>query len=360
MSDKFSVKSRLTDYEVRFVDGFSVEIRRQNKKESIFLIDRKVFDLYKEKIGAALNVERIILVEGVESNKSLDYCQQLIEILLRKNIRKNYTLIAIGGGIIQDIAAFTASILFRGINWSFFPTTLLAQADSCIGSKTSINQGKYKNMLGGFYPPVNIFIDLNFLDTLPDSEIKSGIGEILHFYFIDGSRLLQSLAQNYNKLLMSRGQLKKYISESLRIKKKTIQIDEFDKNERNLFNYGHTFGHAIETITGYGIGHGQAVTMGMDIANHISLKLGLMSEEEFGSMHEILALNLPSFQLQDNMIGDYLIALSKDKKNIGENLVCILSSGRGAMKKVQIPIDAKLKEMIRSYYRSDSISGDRK
>lgn len=352
MSEKLFIKSRLVDYEVCFIDDFSKELRQQNKEEFIILIDQKVFDLYRDKIESVFPEERIILITGIEKNKSLDYCQRLIKTLFKKNIRKNYTLIAVGGGIIQDITAFTASILFRGIKWIFFPTTLLAQADSCIGSKTSINLDEYKNLLGGFYPPIKIFIDLKFLDSLPVSEIKSGIGEILHFYFIDRNGLLESLMKNYNQLLTSPSQLKNYLIESLRIKKNIIEIDEFDKNERNIFNYGHTFGHAIETISRYKISHGQAVTIGMDIANYISLNIGLLSKANFESMHKILEVNFPSFRLHDDMIGDYLKALSKDKKNIGKNLVCILSSGKGAMKKVEIPFNDELKNVILSYFRS--------
>lgn len=352
MSENFFIKSRFVDYEVCFVDDFSTELSQLNKEESFILIDRKVFDLYRKKIESVFPEERIIFIEGIEENKSLDYCQHLIKTLLTKNVRRNYTLIAVGGGITQDITAFTASILFRGIKWSFFPTTLLAQADSCIGSKTSINLDEYKNLLGGFYPPVKIFMDLKFLESLPVDEIKSGIGEILHFYFVDGNELLEGLMQNYNRLLTSPMELEKYIIKSLKIKKKMIEIDEFDKNKRNIFNYGHTFGHAIETITAYGINHGQAVTIGMDMANYISLNIGLLSKTSFESMHKILAVNFPSFYFHDDMVGGYLKALSKDKKNIGNNLVCILSSGKGAMEKVQIPFDDKLKNMIQSYFSS--------
>jgi 3-dehydroquinate synthase len=158
----------------------------------------------------------------------------------------------------------------------------------------------------------------------------------------------------YDELLKNPIRLKKYIMESLRIKKKVIEIDEFDRNERNLFNYGHTFGHAIETVTAYDISHGQAVTMGMDIANYISLSLCYLSEEDFAYMHNVLIKNIPSFRLQDDMLGEYLNALSKDKKNVGNQLGCILSSGLGAMKKVFIQLDDELKSLIRSYFKIHS------
>ena len=129
-----------------------------------------------------------------------------------------------------------------------------------------------------------------------------------------------------------------------------VEIDEFDKNERNVFNYGHTFGHAIETVSNYLINHGQAVTMGMDIANYVSLQLGYLNASTFEVMHNILAKNLPNFKLSKENIEKYLAALSKDKKNIGNNLGCILTKGPGAMEKLQLPLDEKVKEIILDYF----------
>ena len=306
--------------------------------------------IFREEFDSIHPKSHFISIKANEANKTIDYCQNLIKRLVEENIRKNCVIVAVGGGIIQDIAAFTSSILFRGIDWIFYPTTLLAQADSCIGSKTSINLGGYKNLVGNFYPPVEINLDLAFLETLPVAEMKSGIGEILHFYLIAGSELLEELVSEYDELLTNPKLLKKHIMASLRIKKKVIQIDEFDKDERNLFNYGHTFGHAIESVTSYGIPHGQAVTMGMDIANFISMNLDYLKKEDFTYMHSVLVNNMPSFCLQDDMIGKYFNALSRDKKNEGNQLGCILSSGPGAMKKVFLPLDNKLKSIIRSYF----------
>src|SRR5271157_5866279 len=142
-----------------------------------------------------------------------------------------------------DITAFVASILYRGLEWSFFPTTLLAQGDSCIGSKTSINLGDKKNLIGNFYPPSSIYIDTAFLESLETDDIKSGIGEMLHFYYYANSSYIDKLIGNYIHAISNRSTLIEYIRESLSIKKSVIEIDEFDKGERNKFNYGHTFGH---------------------------------------------------------------------------------------------------------------------
>jgi len=350
MCDELTVVSLRDNYNVMFSDRVADVLHKRYERDAIFVIDDKLIDLHEDRFTSVLNRECHIPVEAKEENKTLEYCQHVLQLLIGQHMRKNWTLVALGGGVIQDIVGFIASILFRGIRWEFFPTTLLAQADSCIGSKTSINFGKYKNLLGSFYPPSNIYIDVHFLDTLPVSELKSGIGEILHFFMIAKSPLLTRLVDHYDELLSSPGLLKEYIIESLSIKKKVVEIDEYDNNERNVFNYGHTFGHAIETVSQYSVNHGQAVTMGMDIANFVSLSLGKVAERDFEVMHKILLKNMPVFHLRADMTERYFAALSKDKKNIGENLGCILSGGLGAMQRAQIPINDKLKKIIIEYY----------
>lgn len=351
MFDTIVVRSKFRDYEVCFVDDFMAVLKQQMNENSFLIIDQRVMTLYKDKIKSFLLPNRFLIVEATEFNKTMDYCQSIIKTLIENNIKKNAILIAVGGGIIQDITAFIASILFRGLEWYFYPTTLLAQADSCIGSKSSINIGEYKNQIGTFYPPSRIFSDGTFLETLSVPEIKSGIGEILHFLFIAGDDRVKSLSDHYEQLLNTPKLLQDYIRTSLSIKKKVIEIDEFDKKERNLFNYGHTFGHAIEALSNYSMPHGIAVTTGMDIANFISLRLGYLNENNFDFMHQILSKNMLPFHLPDSRIDAYLKFLSKDKKNIGNNLGCILTSGPGAMQKVQILLNDRLEEMISTYFK---------
>ncbi len=352
MSKNITIRSKFRDYNVYFVNDFLPILKRQMKNPLFFIIDQTIMELYTDKLKAVWPLNKSIIIEARESTKTVDKCQYVIKTLIENNVRRDSVLIAIGGGIIQDITAFVASILFRGIEWHFYPTTLLAQADSCIGSKSSINIGEYKNQVGTFYPPSEIVSDCSFLNTLSASEIKSGIGEILHFLFIAGDQSVQTLSDEYNKLLKEPVRFNKYIRTSLGIKKKTIEIDEFDKNERNLFNYGHTFGHAIEAVSDFTIPHGQAVTMGMDIANYVSMSLRKLGERDFEYMHKLLFKNMPLFHLSADMIEDYFTALSKDKKNIGKNLGCILTSGLGSMKEVQISLDDKLKKIIIAYFKT--------
>ena len=349
MFERLLVKSRFRDYEVHFTDRFTDSLALQ-RDSSFFIVDEHVMEIYQDELELTVPKGRLILVEAKESHKTLDYCQSLIRILIERNIRRSHTLIAIGGGVLQDIAGFIASILYRGIRWVFYPTTLLAQADSCIGSKCSINLDGYKNLLGSFCPPTQIFIDTHFLQTLPVEEIKSGIGEILHFYLIADNGRIVGLTNNYDKLIKNPMDLIEHICASLEIKKKMIEIDEFDENERRIFNYGHTFGHAIETVSNYSINHGQAVTKGMDIANYLSHSLGYLDEKTFYSLSEALEKNMPEFGLTAEILKNFFRILSKDKKNLDTNLSCVLTHGPGQMFITKVPLDDSFKEMIARYF----------
>jgi len=352
MSDKILIQSKLKTYSIEFVNDIFKKVADEPREKSFLIIDSNIYELFRDKINELGMNDNFLVVEATEEHKSYNYCSNIIERLIKKKIRRNHRIVAIGGGIIQDISAFIASILFRGIEWIFIPTTLLAQADSCIGGKTSINFGEIKNTLGNFYPPNKIFIDLNFLSTLPKDDIKSGIGEMLHFYFYSGSAYIDKLFPDYTRLLKHRSLLKEYILESLRIKKSVIEKDEFDKGERNKFNYGHTFGHAIESITNYAIKHGQAVTVGMDLANRISVMQGLIDESLYKSINSRLKVNFPKYDLSDIDIEEYISILSKDKKNIDEQLVCILSEGIGKLVKMKVPMNDEFRITLKTYFRS--------
>jgi 3-dehydroquinate synthase len=230
----------------------------------------------------------------------------------------------------------------------------LAQCDSCIGSKSSISFDQYKNLIGTFNPPSEIFIYAGFLNTLTESEIRSGIGEMLHYYFTEGINLAQEVSDKFFELLTNRSILPYFISNSLRIKKKIIEIDEFDMSIRHIFNYGHTFGHALEAITDYSIPHGQAISLGMDLANYISLQKQMISKDQFDEMHAILVKNIPSFIFTKNNLESYIDALAKDKKNKGNKLGCILTYGAGKVEKVFVDIDENLRKLILDYSQTYS------
>ena len=350
--NKMKIKSKINgEYTVDFIQNLKLSLEKEiSRNNCVIIIDEKVLSFFKKEITVDIN-NKIVAIQCSEKNKTIDYAQEVIRKLVKLKFRKDSDIIAIGGGITQDIVAFISSILYRGVNWKFYPTSLLAQCDSCIGSKSSINFDKYKNLLGTFNPPSEIFIYNSFLNTLSDSEIKSGIGEMLHYFFTDGIDIALKLSNQYDKLISNRENLLFFIKSSLKIKKKIIEIDEFDLSIRHIFNYGHTFGHAIEAISNYSVPHGQAITIGMDLANYISLNLKMLSLENFNIMHNILIKNKPSYSINSDNIELYCSALSKDKKNKGNKLGCILSNGPGNVQKVFLNIDKNLKDLIINYFK---------
>ena len=349
VSNCFIVKSSIHDYKVHFVKGFEEHMCSMMKPKDVVLIDKNVFNLHKERLEAILKDICHIELEPSEENKNFYKVGPILEKLIEEGFRKNNKLIVVGGGITQDIATFIASNLYRGVDWYFFPTTLLAQADSCIGGKSSINFSIYKNLLGNFYPPNEIFIDLSFLNTLPRKEIISGLGEMTHFFLIAGENDFYRIRDEYTKAIEDKTVLEGLIHRSLSIKKATIEIDEFDRKERQIFNYGHSFGHAIESITNYRVPHGIAVSYGMDIANFISVKMGLISDDLRQKMREVLKLNWGEVPLDHIEIEAFINALRKDKKNVGAEVRVILTRGLGDMFITKLDVDGEARMWVEEY-----------
>ena len=330
MSESFKVKSSIRDYEVHFTNSIGPEIKSILKAGDYIIID----DIVSKLNGIREYVEdheNVIRIEASENIKSYEGIIPFFEQLIVHGFKRNNRLIAIGGGITQDVTAFIASILYRGVDWIFFPTTLLAQADSCIGSKTSINFGKFKNQLGNFYPPLSIHIDTKILAFLQERDIRSGIGEMAHYFFVSGSGDVDFFERQYLTTLHDQSNMQTVVGASLAIKKRYIEIDEFDGNERIVFNYGHTFGHAIESITNYNIPHGVGVSFGMDMANFISMKKGYISISEFTRAHQVFKTIWSGYAIKDISIQELLKAMEKDKKNENGKLGLILTKGWGKM-----------------------------
>jgi len=349
----FSIKSIIHDYDVSFVEDFSKTLKKTLKDGDVIIIDRNVRNLYKVKLDDILINTMHIIIDATETQKSYQGLIPVIEELIQGGFRKNHRLIAIGGGITQDITAFTSSIMYRGVDWIFFPTTLLAQGDSCIGSKTSINFGKFKNQVGGFYPPDNIYIDLAFLDTLADIDVMSGFGEMCHYFIVAGEKDFKRYKKEYGLALKDKDVLAGIIARSLEIKKGYIEIDEFDQKERQVFNYGHSFGHAIESLTDYRIPHGIAVSYGMDMANFISVKLGYIPEDIRLEIRELLVLIWKGTSINDISVDKFKTALSKDKKNVGTELRLILNKGYGKIFKDAMSMNDQFTEWLTEYFNNE-------
>jgi 3-dehydroquinate synthase len=328
--DQLIIQSHAGPYRVVFDERLLDDPGRAVPPESHVLVDANVARLYAKPLSGILSDNRTIVIEATEENKSIERIVNVIHRLVDNKIRRHQVLVGIGGGIVQDITCFIASTLLRGLDWRFVPTTLLAQADSCIGSKSSVNLGSLKNILGTFNPPREIHLCTGFLDTLEEKDIRSGLGEIIKVHAIDSACAYDTLAADFNRLRTDRVLLQEYINKALRIKQHFIEADEFDRGIRNVFNYGHSFGHAIESATDFAVPHGVAVTMGMAIANHVSLLRGTLPESHYQRMRPMLVSNCAAFAQTPVSVDSLLAALAKDKKNTTEKLVVILPIGDDA------------------------------
>lgn len=351
MSERFGIQSHKGAYSVFLDNQLLSNVGQLLEGQPHFLIDANVARLYAEPLRSILEHQNTVVIGATEENKSIERIIPIFERLVANSVRRDHTLIAIGGGIIQDITCFIASTLLRGMTWKFVPTTLLAQADSCIGSKSSINLGKTKNILGTFNPPDEIFVCTDFIDTLEDKDIRSGIGEILKVHAIDSAAAYDRLATDYDVLKTDRSVLLAYIQQALLIKQRYIEVDEFDRGIRNIFNYGHSFGHAIEAATDFGVPHGIAVTMGMDMANRIAVLRGLLSEQHYLRMHPTLRKNYTPFAATPIPLGGMLSALKKDKKNTSSKLILIFPVGEAALiQRVEVVPDEAFQSQCQLFF----------
>ena len=329
MSKNISIASHKGSYNVEFKDNWVDSLLTISNDESIFIIDSNIAEIYKKDIEKILSSGRCLIINASEKNKSLDKFPEYVASLVNLGVKRGNSLIAVGGGITQDIVCFMATTMMRGLPWIFYPTTLLAQSDSCIGSKSSINSGEIKNILGTFSPPKKIILDVTLLKTLQDVDIHSGIGEMIKVHAIDSPKSFDKISNSFEKIVSDSDTMEKFIYDSLMIKKKLIEVDEFDMGPRNVMNYGHSFGHAIETATNYSIPHGIAVTIGMDMANYVATQLGVTKKNHFERMHTVLDKNAKLFR---NIVIDcnlLLDALTKDKKNTSTKLRLILPNEQG-------------------------------
>jgi len=314
------IKSRFGDYQVKFhQDILSI---KEEVKSSIVIVDYNVYKLYEDSFD-----KNVILFDAVEQNKTLEGAQHIFRELIKRGVKSNGKVFVVGGGVLQDVAGFACSTYCRGIEYHLVPTTLLAQADSCIGGKTSINFESVKNILGTFYPPKQIHIATEFLKTLTESDYLSGMGEIIKFNLLKGSISSVSKESDISNLIL----------DGLSYKASIIQIDEFDKNERKFLNFGHTFGHALESTSNYQITHGTSVLFGILIANKVSNLLGLLSIEKEIEYFNLIYPYISHQQIELNWFNfDKLFKVIKhDKKNTGVINMVLLTDTEPQIKPIE-------------------------
>lgn len=277
------------------------------------------------------HVDSVLIPDG-EQYKTLDSLNLIFSTLLEKNHNRDTTLIALGGGVIGDVAGFAAASYQRGIRFIQIPTTLLAQVDSSVGGKTAVNHPLGKNMIGAFYQPVSVIIDTNTLKSLPKREFSAGLAEVIKYGAILDAVFFEWLEQHIEEVMhLDQVALEYCIQRCCQIKADVVARDETEKGERALLNLGHTFGHAIEAHLGYGTWlHGEAIAVGMLEAAELSLILGDLTEKELSRLEKLLARAVLPTLSPDNMAPEeYLPYMWRDKKVLNGTLRLVLLNKLG-------------------------------
>lgn len=283
-------------------------------------------DALKAALGSkATELDVFVLPDG-EAEKTLANYATILDFLIASRHNRSTTVIALGGGVVGDMAGFAAATYQRGVKFLQVPTTLLAQVDSSVGGKTAVNHPRGKNLIGAFYQPQAVFADLRLLATLPDRELKAGLAEVLKYGIIRDSQFFNWLRENAADLLAGSAEsLTTAIARSVEIKADVVAADEREGGIRAILNYGHTFGHAIESLTGYErYLHGEAVAVGMVMAADLSWRSGLITVEQAAMVKEaVAAFDLPVVPPQLSAQA-MLEAMGMDKKVIDGRLRLIL------------------------------------
>jgi 3-dehydroquinate synthase len=277
-----------------------------------------------------------ITLESAETVKSLDAMPAVITEMRRRGANRQTELVAIGGGIVQDVAAFAASVFMRGIAWKYVPTTVLAMSDSCIGGKSSINVGPYKNLVGTFHPPTEILIDPLLADTLTPEQRAAGLIEAGKICYCRGERAFAEYLALAPDAGMDGAALEPVLTASLMGKKWFIETDEFDQAERLLLNFGHTFGHAIEGATHFRIAHGIAVAVGILCALDFRKGMGAPDHARVEALDRHMRQLLSaapglSAELAQLPVADVVERFEADKKHSATHYTLILPDTDGGI-----------------------------
>jgi 3-dehydroquinate synthase len=294
-------------------------------RRCVVVSDETVYPLYGPTLARALPEAPAFVLPAGEASKSWECLQKLTAFCLDHRVDRDTLMVALGGGVVGDLAGFAASILLRGLPIVHIPTTLLSQVDSAIGGKTAINTPQGKNLVGTFYQPSGVMMDIDVLSSLPADQMLAGYGEILKYALLGKADFFDFLEGNVQSLLnKDPSVLAHVLSISAQMKADIVGSDEREQGQRALLNLGHTFGHAIEKVSGFSVLHGHAVLRGLSLAADLSHRLGFLPEDQNARIQRHisslpLTLNLASFA-----VSDVMQAMQVDKKKKDDVLTFIL------------------------------------
>lgn len=311
--------SKSTTTKIYLDTGYSIFRELIPGRTYVIISDKNIYKAYPEIFKDC----KYILIDDGEENKNLATIERIISKLIEFGIDRDSYIIGIGGGMVCDITGFVSHIYMRGTRFGLIPTTLLSQIDASIGGKNGINFSDNKNFIGSFDNPDFIISDIKFLDTLSEPQFKSGLGEIIKYALIGNKEILATLQSNVTNILNhDKLTLGRLIGESISMKTEIVENDPDDKGHRHILNFGHTIGHAIEIIDK--LPHGIAVVKGMNAATDISVKLGLLSNDNATAIKTMLrdfGYDI-SYQLSD----EHLNLVCNDKKKNGDAIKFVLLS----------------------------------
>ena len=320
--------------------------------EVLILTGQAIAPLYLEQVRSNFSEQSchsLILADN-EALKNLTTIEHILTFMLERGFKRGALLVALGGGVIGDMGGFAASCYQRGISYIQVPTTLLAQVDSSVGGKTAVNHRLGKNMIGAFHQPSAVITDTKTLTTLPDRELRAGIAEIIKYGLIRDLPFFEWLETNIAGLLSRKPDtLKKAISLSCKNKAEVVASDEMETGVRATLNFGHTFGHAIETTLGYGTWlHGEAVALGMCMATRLSSEIGLLTEEAVVRVESLFRrTGLPTTAPPGLSEEAMLKTMRGDKKNIDDEIRLVLLESLGSARVTTRYPREKLIDVIR-------------
>ncbi|GAB4143091.1 MAG: 3-dehydroquinate synthase [Ignavibacteriales bacterium] len=349
--NKIKVATKGNVYQVIIGNNVSEYLSHElDNRKVFFVLDKNVYKFHKEKLDRIFSSTRGSFAKyffaSTEKNKNFVELNKILKQLIELNFQRDSVIVAIGGGIVGDVAGFAAAVFMRGINFIQIPTTLLAAVDSSVGGKTGINFLNTKNIIGSFHQPSLVLADTTFFRTLPKEEIVCGLGEILKYGFISTANLFDYINNNFQKILsLDYFVIDKIIAESLRIKSGVVKADEKELGLRKILNFGHTFAHAFEVESKHKIKHGQAVILGIACALLMSKNKRLIDKPTFEKSLELLEKTKPYISAPQMGIGNLISTMRRDKKNRNGKIKFVLINSVGEM---LIDVEAKDNEIERA------------
>ncbi|MFH1055572.1 MAG: 3-dehydroquinate synthase [Candidatus Altiarchaeota archaeon] len=279
----------------------------------------------------------VLEIKGGEENKNLKNVESMIEKMLEVGADRKSVIVSVGGGIVGDTSGFVASVFMRGIRFVQVPTTLLAMVDASIGGKVGVNAPQCKNAIGSFFQPMEVLIGLDVLETLPQKEWKNGLAEVVKTAVLGDKDFFSFLEKNHDEIGCKRiNIIREIILSCCKIKAGIVEKDVKEANLRQILNYGHTIGHAIEIATDYGkVSHGEAIVVGMEVEAIISNRMGFFPNADLTRQHNLLhKLGLETILPPDVSADRIVEALKHDKKNLGGKIIFSLPAEIGRMKEI--------------------------